>query len=83
MDGSLLKQHWLDTLAVAADAIDAGTMAHALAPDVVRVKRNQLSAERAWVESVEWPDVERTRPGTLVRIEARGDPRLGAVKRAA
>jgi hypothetical protein len=83
MTGFMLKDHWLDALAVGAAAVDAAARAHALAPDVVAAQRERLRAERAWVESVEWPDVERMPPGTLVRIEARGDPGLGAVKRAA
>jgi hypothetical protein len=83
MTGSMLKDHWLEALAVGATAVDAAARAHALAPDVVAARRERLCADRAWVESVEWPDVERTPPGMLVRIEARGDPGLGAVKRAA
>ena len=79
----MLKDHWLEALAVGATAVDVAARAHALAPDVVAAQRERLRAERAWVESVEWADVERTPPGTLVRIEGRGDPGLGAVKRAA
>jgi hypothetical protein len=83
MTGSTLKDHWLEALAVGATAVDAAARARALAPDVVAARRGRLRADRAWVENVEWPDVEGTPPGMLVRIEARGDPGLGAVKRAA
>jgi hypothetical protein len=83
MTGSMLKDHWLEALAVGATAVDAAARAHALAPDVVAARRGRLRADRAWVESVEWPDVVGTPPGMLVRIEAGGDLGLGAVKRAA
>ena len=52
-----LKRRWLGALAVATSAVEAAARIHGLPARERRDHIGHIRAERAWLETVDWPAV--------------------------
>jgi hypothetical protein len=71
MSESILRQHWLSALDAAAEAVEASARAHTLPAPESGGQRRLLAAERAWVETVDWPAFDAESLGMITTLEPR------------